>query len=164
MRSTESSTCCGRHVVEQDGFGAVGKGFFELLRRAHFNLHALARLALRERALEHRGNAAAERDVIVLDENAGGEIDAVIGAAAAKHRVFLQRAHAGHGLARVEHAGVRALNRVGIFARERGDAAQVLQQIQDHALATEQHARVVADHGQHLAGDARARRRTFQDG
>ena len=35
-------------------------------------------------------HAAAERDVIVLDENAGGEIDAVIGAAAAEHRVFFE--------------------------------------------------------------------------
>ena len=57
-----------------------------------------------------------------------------------------------------------ALNGVGVFARERGDAAEVLQQIENHALATEQHARVVADDGQHLAGDARARRRRFRDG
>ena len=35
---------------------------------------------------------------------------------------------------------------------KRGDAAQVLQQIEDDALATQQHARVVADDGEHLAG------------
>ncbi len=90
--------------------------------------------------------------MIVLDENAGGEIDAMIGAAAAEDRVFFKGSHAGHGFARVEHARMGALNRVGIFARERGDAAQVLQKIEDHALATEQHARIVADDGQHLAG------------
>ena len=43
-----------------------------------------------------------------------------------------------------------ALNRVGVFARERGNAAQVLQQIEDYALATEQHTRVVADDRQYL--------------
>ena len=65
------------------------------------------------------GNAAAERDVVVLDENAGGQIDAVIGAAAAQHGVLFQRAQAGHGLARVEHVGVRALEwrrRIGASA------------------------------------------------
>ncbi len=45
----------GRHVVEQDGFGAVGESFFELLRGAHFDLHALGGLALLERALEDSG-------------------------------------------------------------------------------------------------------------
>ena len=45
MRSTECFTCFGRHVVEQDGLGAIVERFFELLRRAHFHLHALARLA-----------------------------------------------------------------------------------------------------------------------
>ena len=96
--------------------------------------YALGRPAPGKCAGKDRGNAAAEGDVIVLDEKAGGEIDAVIGAAAAEHRVFLEGPHAGHGFARIEHAGVGALNRVGVFARERGDAAEVLQQIENHAL------------------------------
>ena len=64
--------------------------------------------------------------MIVLDENAGGQVEAVIGAAAAEHGVFFERAQAGNCLARVEDAGVRALDRVDIFTRERGDAAEVL--------------------------------------
>ena len=32
----------GRHVVEQDGFGAMSERLFKLLRGAHFHLHALA--------------------------------------------------------------------------------------------------------------------------
>ena len=141
----------GRHVVEEDGLGAVGESFFKLPRGAHLDLHALTGLALLERALEHRRDAAAERDVIVLDENAGGEIDAVIGSPAAEDGVFFKGPHAGDGFARVEHAGAGALNRVSIFTGERGDAAEVLQQVEDHALATEQDARVVADDGEHLA-------------
>ena len=48
-------------------------------------------------------------------------------------------------------------NGVDILPRERGDAAQVLHQVQDHALAAQQHARVVANDGQHLAAvDAHA--------
>ncbi len=65
---------------------------------------------------------------------------------------FSSGAQAGDGLARVEDAGVRSLNRVGVLARERGDAAQVLEQVENDALATEQHARVVANDGEHLAG------------
>ena len=98
------------------------------------------------------GNAAAQRNVIVLDENAGGEIDAVIGAAAAEHRVFLEGAHAGDGLARVENASAGALDRISVSTRERGDTAEMLQQVEDHSFATEQDARIVANDGEHLAG------------
>ena len=108
----------------------MGEGFVELLRSAHFHLHALAGLALLESALEDRRDAAAERDVVVLDENSGGEIDAVIGAAAAEDRIFFEGSHAGHGFARVEHAGMgapfRVLYGIGVFPRERGNAAHVL--------------------------------------
>ena len=54
------------------------------------------------------------------------EADAVIGAAAAEDRVFFKSPHAGHGLARIEYAGMGALNRVGVFPRECGNAAHVL--------------------------------------
>ena len=66
----------------------MGQGFFKLLRSAHLDLNALAGLALLERALENCRDAAAKRDVIVLDENSGGEIDAVIGSAAASTAYF----------------------------------------------------------------------------
>ena len=142
----------GGHVVEQNGFGAVGESFVEFLRGAHLDLHALRRLALRERALEDRRDAAAESDVVVLDENAGGEIDAMIGSAAAEDGVFFEGAQAGDGLARVEDAGVGALDGVSVFARERGDAAEVLEQVENDALATEQDAGIVANDGDDLAG------------
>jgi hypothetical protein len=44
-----------RHVVEQDRFGAIFERLFQLLRRAHFHLHALALLALFQSARQHRG-------------------------------------------------------------------------------------------------------------
>ena len=113
IRSTDAANFGGRHVVEEDRFGAVGESLFELLRGAHFDLHALRWPAPGKRAGKDCRDAAAEGNVIVLDQNAGSEIDAVIGAAAAKDGVFFKSAHAWHGLARVEHPGVGALNRVG---------------------------------------------------
>jgi len=43
-------------------------------------------------AFEHWPNAAGNRDVIVLDQDRVIEAEAVVVAAAAAHRVFLQRA------------------------------------------------------------------------
>ena len=142
----------GGHAVEQDGLGSAHERVFEVLGGAHFNLDALAWLAGRERMLERGSNAAAKSDVVVLDKNAAGKVDAVIGAAAAEHSVLFERPHAGDGFASIEHARVRALDRVCILARKRCDSAHVLQQVQNHALATQQHACVVANDGQHLAG------------
>jgi len=130
----------------------VCEGFVKLLRGANFDLNALRRPAPSKRAGKDRLDAATEGDVIILDEKAGREIDAVIGAAAAEHSVFLKGAQARYGLARVEDAGGRALNGVGELARERGDAAHVLEEVENHALATEQDARVVANNGKHLPG------------
>jgi hypothetical protein len=157
MRSTERRTSAGVMLSRRMASAPWARASSSSCAGADFDLDALAEAcAARARAKAPR-DAAAEGDVIVLDENAGGEIDAVIGAAAAKDGVFLKGAQAGDGLARVEDAGVRALNGVGELARERGDAADVLQQVEDDALATEQDARVVANDGQHLAGmDAHA--------
>ncbi len=70
---------------------------------------------------------------------------------AAHHGILLQHAQAGYGLARVEHVGVGAVDGVHILAGQRGNAAQMLHQVQDHALTAQQHPRVVADDGQHAA-------------
>ena len=132
-------------------FGAKFQCLFKFLRGAHLNLHALAFLATLQSSRQHRGQPAAQRDVIVLDKDAAGQIEAMIRSPAALHGVFFQSPQSRHGLARVEHTGVRSLNGIHESPRQRGDAAQVLHQIQNHPLATEQHARIVADDGQHLA-------------
>ena len=70
---------------------------------------------------------------------------------AAEHGVFFQHAQPRHGLARIQHARAGALDGVHVLPRPRRDAAQVLHQVQNHALATEQRAGVVTDDSQHLA-------------
>ena len=139
-----------RHVVQQDGLGAISDRFFQLLRRAHFNLHPLTALALFQSTLKHRRQAAAERNVIVLDQDAGGQIDAMVCSSSTLHGVLFKNPQSRNGLACVEYLCMRSLNCVNVCARQRGNPAQVLHKIQDHSLATEQRAGIVADHGQHL--------------
>ena len=50
----------------------------------------------------------------------------------------------------VEDARFRSLNRVDILPRKGSDTAEVLHQIQDYALATEQYARIMPDDGKNL--------------
>ena len=74
--------------------------------------------------------------MVVLDQDSRGQVDAVIGSSAAKHRILFESPHTGDGFARVEHVGMGSLDCVGVFTRQRRDATQVLHQVENHALAT----------------------------
>ena len=104
----------GGHVVEQDCFGAVLEGVFEFLLSADFDLDTLAGFAAGEGAAEDGADAAAEGDVVVLDEDAVGEVEAMVGAAAAEDGVLVEGAEAGDGLAGVEYVGLGAGEFVGV--------------------------------------------------
>ena len=54
-------------------------------------------------------------DVIALDQNAVGKIEPMALAAAATHRVLVQHAQPGNGLARVQHLGLRARDRIHVL-------------------------------------------------
>src|ERR1019366_8887032 len=84
----------GGHVVEQDGVGAAGDGLIEFDGSADFNLDGLA------------GLAAAEGDVVVLDQDSVLQVVAVVVAAAAADGVLVEDAQAGDGFAGVEDAGL----------------------------------------------------------
>ena len=71
--------------------------------------------------------------------------------AAAAHRILVEHAQARRGFAGVENARLGAGNRVHKFARQGSDSAQPLQEVQNHALAGKNDARVVADHRNRLA-------------
>ena len=89
--------------------------------------------------------------MVVLDQDSIGEIEAMVEAAAAAHRVFFQQAQAGRGLAGIKNGGAGAFDGFHVFGSDGGDAAQALQQVQDQALAAQQRARVVPDGGNGLA-------------
>ena len=141
----------------------AGDGLVEFLRRADFDLDDLAGLASGERAREHGGKAAAERDVIVLDEDPILQVEPVVEAAAAADGVFIQRAQAGDGLAGVEDLGLGFCggDRADVFVGEGGDAGHALHQVEDDALGGEDAGGVGADDGDGLALlDAGRRRRS----
>src|ERR1035437_7269756 len=86
----------GGHVVEQDGVRAAGDRLLQFYRGACFDLYDLAGLASGEGARKYCGKAAAERDVIVLDEDSVLQIEAVVESAAAADGVFVERTKAGN--------------------------------------------------------------------
>ena len=70
---------------------------------------------------------------------------------AAKHGVFLKGAEARNRFSRVKNPCVCALDGVDELPGMGRDPAQVLHQVQNHALAAQQHARIMPHNGQHLS-------------
>src|SRR5262249_56366939 len=79
----------------------------------------------------NRVGAAAEcRKVVVLDEQAVEEANAVVVASALSDRILFEQSPAGRGLARVEDAGRAAgCGRFDVAACERRDTPQSLQEV-----------------------------------
>ena len=90
-------------------------------------------------------------EVVVLDEQAVVQADAVVVAAAGADGVFVEQAEAGDGLARVVDLGSGALDAADEAVGEGGDAGDALEEVEDDALGGEQ--------GAHGAADAEQRRR-----
>ncbi len=140
----------GRHVIEEDGFGAMRERILEILGRAHFYLDGLRAATVANCTLEGGDNSAGESDVIVLDQDSIRKIESMILTAAAAYGVFVDHAQAGSGFASIENAGFRAGDGIDELAGHGGDAAHALHEIQDDALTGKNHARVVADDGDGL--------------
>jgi hypothetical protein len=73
--------------------------------------------------------------VVVLDQHRVIEAEAMVEAAAAAHRVFLQRAQARRGLARADDARSRVRDQPDESIGRGGDARQVSEKIERGALA-----------------------------
>ena len=94
---------------------------------------------------ERGSDPTCQRNVVVLDEHAVGEIEPVILSPAATHRIFVDHAQARRGFAGIENSRLGARDGIHKLAGQRGDPAHALQEIQNHALAGKNHARVVPD-------------------
>lgn len=90
-------------------------------------------------------------DVVVLEHDRVREAVAVEVPAAQAHRLALEEAHAGRGLAGADQARPGALQHAGDPRRVGGDAAHALQVVEGHALCLKQGAHVGKDRGQVLA-------------
>jgi len=89
------------------------------------------------RAVDGDGDSARGADVVLLDQDAAGEVVAVIGTAADAHGMALELAHSRCRLAGVgDPDGVP--QRLLECARLRGDATHPLEQVQPEALGPQQ--------------------------
>jgi len=68
--------------------------------------------------------------VVVLDEDARAEIEAVVAGAAREHGGLLEHAEARRGLAGVDDLGAGAGDRLGVALGERRDAGQPLHEVE----------------------------------
>ena len=86
--------------------------------------------------------------VVVLDHRDVVQPHALVDAAAAAHRVLLERAQPRGRLAGVEHARARALERVRPAARVGRDARRPRREVEQRPLGDEQHLHGTGQHGQ----------------
>jgi hypothetical protein len=101
--------------------------------------------------LQGLADAAGCGDVIIFYEDCVEEAHAVIGDAAGDGGALFQRSHAGRGFARVEDAAVCFGYGIGVLARQRGYAAEALQEIEPDAFTLKQRARVAFHGGEFFA-------------
>src|SRR6266536_1229485 len=130
----------GLHVFEQHDVGARRERLVEPGEVHHLDLD-LEEGARSGAGPAHRlADAAARRDVVVLDEDAVAEREAVVRPAAGAHGVLLQPPPAGRRLARVEEPRPAAPRgeRVGAAARQRRDTREPLQEVEGGALGREE--------------------------
>ena len=90
-------------------------------------------------------DAARRRDVVVLDEHRVEQAEPMVGAAARTHRVFLEGAQAGRGLPGADDFRARARHRLDETVRRGRNPAQMLDQVQRHALRRKDRPRLAAE-------------------
>jgi len=121
----------------------------KFLWRADFYLDGWEPRRLRT-ACSRRGNSPGERDMIVLDEDSIGKIEAVI-LPPPQRTAYLSITRRPGAFLRVSRIRAWCRRRRRRICGEGGDAAHALEKIQDDAFARKKHARVVADDGDGLA-------------
>src|SRR5687767_13775105 len=90
---------------------------------------------MREGLLGRPAHSAGERGVVLLHEDRVVEAVSVADPAAPAHRRLLQLAQPRRGLARVENARARALDRPHVTRGERRHAREVRQEVERDALS-----------------------------
>ena len=94
-----------------------------------------------------RPHPARQRDVVVLDQDRVVQAHAVVAATPGRHRLLFERPQPGRGLARVEHLHAGPVQLAHGERGRRGDARQVLEEVERHPLPGEQRARFALELG-----------------
>jgi len=112
------------HVVQQHHLGAAVDRLPELVQGVDLDLDLHQPRGVRAGALQRGADGSAHRrQVVVLDQHAVGEAEAVVLGPAHSDRLLVQLAHPGAGLARVQDARPRPLHCLHRLAGQGGDAA-----------------------------------------
>src|SRR5437868_2272231 len=128
----------GRHVVEHDDVGAGLQSIAQLRVASDFNFDAHQVRHAAAGQLDGATYAAGQGDVVVFDEHAIIQPEAVVEAAADRHRVLFKSAQSGRRLARVNDLCASAFDGVNITFCKRRDTGQPLQKVERRALAHQQ--------------------------
>jgi len=112
--------------------------FADLVQGVAFAAHLEPRIGRLGPPHGFADGAAADRDMVVLDQDAVIKAHAMVGAAAGAHGVFRETAQARNGLPRIEQHRPDAVNGVDVLAGHGCDAGQLLQQVQGRAFRRQQ--------------------------
>src|SRR5215472_8235176 len=128
------------HVVKQDDICTGCKRFQYLSPRLALDLDLEQVGSHAAGGRDCRCNASCGLDVIVLNENAIAQAEAVIVTATGAYGVFFQDAQPGCRLTRIQGARSRALDGAYTARRDGSDAGETTKKIQGDAFGTEQRA------------------------
>src|SRR5262245_39902378 len=141
----------GSHIVEQQNVGSRVESFFDLFERGDLDFDLMQMSRDLARAVDGAGDATHHRQVIVLDQDAVIESQAVVASAADRHGVFFKHSQSGSRLARVHDLRFRSRDGLNVLARHGGDAGKMLKEVQRNALGREQHLGVAEHPGEDFA-------------
>ena len=122
--------------------------FSDLLQRValHFDLGQDGRADTG--AFDRGTDAAANGDVVVLDQHTIVQTQTVITRPAHLRRMLFQRTQAGQGFTRIDQYSACALDALDILRGQGGDTGEMLQKIEHGALGSEQTTRRTRHHRQ----------------
>jgi hypothetical protein len=139
-----------RHVVEQDGVHAASEHLWNLIEAVDFHLDANRMGNAIAEQPERLGGAdplvAQRHQMIVLDEHAIREIEAMVAAAADAHRISLEQAQAGRRFPGVDDVGRQVADLLHEAGGCRGDGRHALDKVQRHALSLQDGAGRATNH------------------
>src|SRR6266849_7190957 len=125
------------HVVEQDDIctGCQGLVYFHQCFALDFDLEQVGSQAAS--GIDGCCDAPGRLDVVVLDENAIAQAEAVIVTAARPYSILLQAAQTWRRLARIKDARPCAFDGAYTARGDGGDAGEMTEKIQGHTLSAQ---------------------------
>ena len=130
-----------RHVVQQHDIGTASQRLIQLGKVVHLdfqgNTGSMPLSCRLDGGADLLATVTESGEVIVLDENAVEQAESMVVSATATHGILFQQPPARQCLAGVENPRLQPGNRIDVAAGLRGDAAEVLKEVECCAFAGE---------------------------